>query len=61
MNKETIAAADFERKSYAKPRINVVKINDADIISTSDPTIPAGDPDGDDKPDPGPGGYIWAD
>lgn len=36
MNKETIAAADFQRKPYAKPRIRVVKIKEADIICTSD-------------------------
>ena len=35
MNKETIAAADFQRKPYAKPRIKVVEIGGADIICTS--------------------------
>lgn len=35
MNKETIAAADFQRKSYAKPRIKVVEIEGADLICTS--------------------------
>ena len=35
MNKETISAADFQRKTYAKPRIKVVEINSADIICTS--------------------------
>ena len=36
MNKETIAAADFQRKSYAKPRIKVAVIEGADIICTSE-------------------------
>lgn len=35
MNKETITAADFLRKTYVKPRIKVVEINGADIICTS--------------------------
>lgn len=35
MNKETIAAADFQRKAYAKPQIRVVEIKEADIICTS--------------------------
>lgn len=35
MNKETITAADFQRKPYAKPRIKVVEIEGADIICTS--------------------------
>ena len=35
MNKETIAAADFQRKPYAKPRYKVVEIKGADIICTS--------------------------
>ena len=35
MNKETIAAADFQRKAYAKPQIRVVEIKSADLICTS--------------------------
>ena len=35
MNKEIIAAADFQRKPYAKPRIKVVEIEGADLICTS--------------------------
>ena len=35
MNKQTIPAADFQRKPYAKPRIKVVEIDGADIICTS--------------------------
>lgn len=35
MNKKTIAAADFQRKPYAKPLIKVVEIKGADIICTS--------------------------
>ena len=35
MNKETITSADFQRKTYAKPRIKVVEIGGADIICTS--------------------------
>ena len=35
MNKETITAADFQRKPYVKPRIKVVEIDHADIICTS--------------------------
>lgn len=38
MNKETITAADFQRKPYAKPRIKVVEIDHADIICTSGKT-----------------------
>ena len=42
MNKETIAAADFQRKAYTKPQIRVVEIGRADIIctSTNDPFTP---------------------
>ena len=35
MNTETIAAADFKRKPYAKPQIRVAEIGGADIICTS--------------------------
>ena len=35
MKKTTIAAADFQRKPYAKPQMKVVEIKDADIICTS--------------------------
>lgn len=35
MNKETIAATDFQRKPYAMPQMKLVKINQADIICTS--------------------------
>ena len=35
MNKETFTAADFKRKPYAKPQIEVVEIKDADLICTS--------------------------
>lgn len=42
MNKETIAAADFQRKPYAKPLMTVVEIKGVDIIctSTNDPFTP---------------------
>ncbi len=36
MNKKTIPAADFQRKTYAKPRIKVAVIEGADIICTSE-------------------------
>ncbi len=35
MNKKTFTAADFQRKPYAKPQINVVEIEGAEIICTS--------------------------
>lgn len=35
MNKETFTAADFKRKPYAMPQIEVVEINEADLICTS--------------------------
>ncbi len=40
MNKKTIAATDFQWKTYSKPRIKVAEIEGADIICTS-PTASA--------------------
>ena len=35
MNKETIAAADFQRKPYAQPQMKVVEIDQESLICES--------------------------
>ena len=35
MNKETIAAADFQRKPYAQPQMKVVEIDQESLICQS--------------------------